>query len=234
MPRPDADACAAEVAETGEVGAYHRLVTSEDWRVEVELDDERHGYSLGERLRAFDLDAAARERLGRHVIVTRDGSKLFLYTSTRDEADEATRIVRELTSAESLTAEIRTTRWHPVEAAWKDASVPLPHTESDEALERQQREERERREVEAGADYDWHVHVRVRDRAEAATLEQRLLDQALPVKRRWRFLTIGALTEDRAGELASEIRRELPDAEIQIEPTLDLPPPSFVLIRSWL
>ena len=168
------------------------------------------------------------------MIVTRDGSKLFLYTSTRDEADEATRIVRELTSAESLTAEIRTTRWHPVEAAWKDASVPLPHTESDEALERQQREEREQREVEAGADYDWHVHVRVRDRAEAATLEQRLLDQALPVKRRWRFLTIGALTEDRAGELASEIRRELPDAEIQIEPTLDLPPPSFVLIRSWL
>ena len=209
-------------------------MTSEDWRVEVELNDEQHGYSLGERLRALDLDDEARKRLGRQVIVTRDGSKLFLYTSTRDEADEATRIVRELTSAESLTAEIRTTRWHPVEAAWKDASVPLPHTESDEALERQQREERERREVEAGADYDWHVHVRVRDRAEAATLEQRLLDQALPVKRRWRFLTIGALTEDRAGELASEVRRELPDAEIQIEPTLDLPPPSFVLIRSWL
>ena len=234
MPRDDADTRAAEVAETSGVGAYHRLVTSEDWRVEVELDDEQHGYSLGERLRAFDLDDAARERLGRHVIVTRDGSKLFLYTSTQDEADEATRIVRELTSAESLTAEIRTTRWHPVEAAWKDASVPLPHTESDQALERQRREERERREVEAGADYDWHVHVRVRDRAEAANLEQRLIDQALPVKRRWRFLTIGALTEDRADELASRIRGELPDAEIQIEPTLDLPPPSFVLIRSWL
>ena len=109
VPVPTWTRAPAEVAETGEVGAYDRLVTSEDWRVEVELDDEQHGYSLGERLRAFDLDDAARERLGRHVIVTRDGSKLFLYTSTRDEADEATRIVRELTSAESLTAEIRTT-----------------------------------------------------------------------------------------------------------------------------
>jgi hypothetical protein len=76
--------------------------------------------------------------------------------------------------------------------------------------------------------------VRARDRAEAATLERRLLDQTLPVKRRWRFLTIGALTEEQADELASGVRREFPEAEIQIEPTLDLPPPSFVLIRSWL
>ena len=214
--------------------AYHRFVTGEDWRVEVELNDERHGHSLGEWLRAFDLDDAARDRLGRHVIVTRDGSKLFLYTTTRDEAGEAARVVQELTNAESLTAEIRTTRWHPIEEAWKDASVALPHTESEKALERQWREERERREVEAGAAYDWHVHVRARDRAEAATLERRLLDQTMPVKRRWRFLTIGALTEERADEIAAGIRRELPDAEIQIEPTLDLPPPSFVLIRSWL
>jgi hypothetical protein len=177
--------------------AYHRFVSGEDWRVEVELNDEQHGYSLGEWLRAFDLDDAARERLGRHVIVSRDGSKLFLYTSTQDEADEAARVVRKLTSAESLTAEIRTTRWHPVEEAWKDASVPLPHTEAEQALERQSREERERREVEAGADYDWHVHVRARDRAEAATLERNLLDQSVPVKRRWRFLTIGALTKSR-------------------------------------
>ena len=112
--------------------------------------------------------------------------------------------------------------------------MPLPHTEAEQALERQWREERERREVDAGGDYNWHVHVRARDRAEAATLERRLLDRALPVKRRWRFLTIGALTEERADEIASGIRREFPEAEIQIEPTLDLPSPSFVLIRSWL
>lgn len=209
-------------------------MTGEDWRVEVELNDEEHGYSMGERLRAFDLDDAARERLGRHVIVTRDGSRLFLYTSTQAEADEAVRVVRELTGAESLTAEIRTTRWHPLEEAWKDASVPLPHTEAEQALERQSRDDHLRREVEAGADYDWHVHVRTRDRAAAATVERRLVDQKLPVKRRWRFLTLGALTEEQANELASKIRRELPDAEIRVEPTLDLPPPSFVLLRSWL
>jgi hypothetical protein len=209
-------------------------VGDEDWRVEVELNDEQHGYSLSERMRALDLDDEARARLGRRVIVTRDGSKLFLYTTTEDEADEAARVVRELSTAEGLTAEIRTMRWHPVEAAWKDSSVPLPHTESEEALERQSREERERREVEAGADYDWHVLARARDRAEAAALERRLLEDELPVTRRWRFLTIGALTEEQADEIASAIRRDLPEAEVRIEPTLDMPSPPFVLIRSWL
>ena len=206
----------------------------EDWRVEVELNDEQHGYSLSERMRALDLDDEARARLGRRVIVTRDGSKLFLYTTTEDEADEAARVVRELSTAEGLSAEIRTMRWHPVEAAWKDSSVPLPHTESEEALERQRREEREQREVEAGADYDWHVLARARDRAEAAALERRLLEDELPVTRRWRFLTIGALTEEQADEIASAIRRDLPEAEVRIEPTLDMPSPPFVLIRSWL
>jgi hypothetical protein len=76
--------------------------------------------------------------------------------------------------------------------------------------------------------------VRARDRAEAAALEQRLLERRLPVKRRWRFLTIGALTEEQADEITSAVRAELPEAEVQAEPTLDLPPPSFVLIRSWL
>jgi len=209
-------------------------VSDEDWRVEVELDDEEHGFSLGERLRALDLDDEARKHLGRRVIVTRDGSKLFLYTSTRDEAEEAALVVHELLSAERLTAEIRTTRWHPVEEAWEEASVPLPRTGAQRVRERERREERERRKVEAGGEYDWQVHVRASDRAEAAGLEQRLHEHGLPVERRWRYLTIGALTEERADELASRIRDELPEADIAIEPSLDLPSPSFVLIRSWL
>jgi hypothetical protein len=209
-------------------------VADEDWRVDVELNDEEHGYSLGERLRALDLDDEARKRLGRHVVVTRQGSRLFLYASTQDEAAEAARVVGELTRAERLNAEIRTTRWHPVEEAWVDAAVPLPETESDREQERRRRDERERREVEAGGEYDWHVHVRAPDRAEAVALEQRLLDETVPVKRRWRFLTIDALTEEQAEELASRVRRDAPDADVEVQPTLDLPSPSFVLIRSWL
>ena len=108
-------------------------VSDEDWRVEVELDDEQHGYSLGERLRALDLDDEVRKRLGGRVMVTRDGSKLFLYTTTEDEANQAERLVQELVGAERLTADIRTMRWHPLEESWEDASEPLPRTEEERA-----------------------------------------------------------------------------------------------------
>jgi len=206
-------------------------VADEDWRVEVELDDEEHGYSLGERLRALDLDDEARKRLGSRVVVTRDGSKVFLYTGTQEEADEAGRVVRELLRADDLTAEIRTTRWHPVEEAWEEASVPLPQTEAEEERERERLEERERHEVEAGAEYDWHVHVRAPDSSAAERLEELLRGRALPVERRWRYLTIGALTNEQADELAAWIQDDLPEAEIEIQPTLELP--LFMLIGNW-
>ena len=61
----------------------------DEFRVEVELDDAERGYSFGERLRALDLDDTARERLGDGVMVTRDGSRLFVYAASDSEAREA-------------------------------------------------------------------------------------------------------------------------------------------------
>lgn len=208
-------------------------MAGEDWRCEVDLDDDAHGFSLGERLRSLDLDDEARRRLGRHVTVTRDGSRLFLYTNTREEADEAVRVVEELAAGDRLTAEIRITRWHPAEEEWKDASLPLPRTEGEREAERDQLEARERREVEAGGGYEWHVHVRAPDGAAAEELERRLREQQLPVQRRWRYLTVGALTEEDANELAARISEEIPGGTVGVEPT-DVPSPLFVLARSWL
>jgi hypothetical protein len=94
--------------------------------------------------------------------------------------------------------------------------------------------ERARLVVAAGADTDWQDPDRARDRGEATALEQRLLEQTLPARRRWRFVTIGALTEEQAEKIASTVRDGLPEADVEIQPTLDLPSPSFVLIRSWL
>ena len=209
-------------------------MADEDWRVEVELNDEAHGFSLGERLRALDLDDEARKRLGSHVTVTRDGSRLFLYAATEEQANEAARVVRELVDADELSAELRTTRWHPAEEDWLDASAPLPTTQTEVAAERRELEERKRSEVEAGHGYDWHVHIRAPDRAAATKLEQRLGERELPVERRWRFLTVDVLTEEAGDELAAELRAELPAADVHVEPTMDAPSPFLVMVRSWL
>jgi hypothetical protein len=121
-------------------------VSQEDFRVEVELDDDEHHLTLGERLRALDLDDEARERLGSRVIVTRDGSHLFLYAQTQESCAEAERVVRELIADDDLTATVRSTRWHPVEEDWKDVSEPLPS--SPEEIEAEERARAERMESE--------------------------------------------------------------------------------------
>jgi hypothetical protein len=190
----------------------------EEFRVEVELDDAEHGYSVGERLRALDLDDEARDRLGRDVMVTRDGSRLFLYTATEAQAREAERTVRDLVEADELTAEIAVTRWHPVEEAWVDASRPLPSTPEEEQAEYAAREAAEAREAEIEGEYDWHVVVHLPGRDDAVDLAKRLAAEGTPVRRRWRYVIASAVTEERARELADRLRSELPaDVDVRIE-----------------
>lgn len=188
------------------------------FRVEVDLDDEEHGYSFRERLRALDLDDRARERLGKGVMVTRDGARLFLYASSEERAREAEGIVRALVDDERLTAELRVTRWHPVEEAWKEASIPLPATPGEEAAEYAAREEAETAEAELEGGYDWSVVVHVPGRDAAAALADRLAAEGVDVMRRWRYVVAGAPTEERAQELAERLRGELPaDADVRVE-----------------
>lgn len=191
---------------------------AEEYRVEVELEDPEHGYTTEERLRALDLDDDARERLGSKVMVTRDDSTIFLYATTEAGAREAERVMRELVASDELSAEIRVTRWHPVAEEWRDSSVPLPASPDDEAEELAARETAEAREAEIEGDYDWHVVVHAPARSDAIALADRLCDEGLPVRRRWRYVTVGVLTEERAEELAARLRSELPDdADVRID-----------------
>jgi hypothetical protein len=185
------------------------------FRVEVELDDEEHGYSIRERLRALDLDDRARERLGRGVMVTRDGPRLFLYAGSESRAHEAERIVRELVESGGLTADVRVTRWHPVEEAWKDFSIPLPSSAAEEEAEYASREAAE---AEQEGVYDWSVVVHLPGRGAAAALADVLAGEGFDVTRRWRYVVAGVPTEERAQELLERLRAELPEeADIRIE-----------------
>jgi hypothetical protein len=190
----------------------------DEFRVEVELDDDEHGLSLGERLRALDLDEDVRDRLGESVLVTRDGSLLFLYTATEEQAREAERVVRVLIAAEDLTAEVLITRWHPVEEEWKDASLPLPATREEELAEEEARLDAELQEAHVQGRYDWEVVVRMPSRDEAVELERRLASEGIPVKRRFRYVVAGAITEDGAFALEDRLRAELPkEADVRVE-----------------
>lgn len=212
-------------------------MSNEDWRVEINLDDEEHGYDIGERLRSPDLDDDARARLGNRVYVSRNGPRLFLYAGSEPQAREAETVVRDLAAAEKLTADfVGITRWHPVEQAWKDASIPLPETEGELETELRRREAAEREEAQEEGAYDWMIKINFPSASSADEVVEALRAEGHPVHRLWRFVTVDALTEEAANDIAESLKQQLPeDAELWVEANrADLPNPAFVFIESRL
>jgi hypothetical protein len=205
---------------------------SDEWRVEVNLDDDDHGYKLGERLRSLDLDDEARERLGDRVVVTRDGPKIFLYAQTEDQARRAEQVARELVASEGLTAETTLTRWHPDEEAWKDPSLPLPQTEEQRTIEHEAHEEAAEREPRSRWSYQWEVRIDLPSIHDTRELHARLADEGIDARRHWKYLLVGAASEERADELAERIRGEVPEGSSVHVGTLGAPHPVFVYIES--
>jgi hypothetical protein len=203
---------------------------SDEWRVEVGLDDEQHGLKLGERLRSLDLDDEARQRLGDRVIVTRDGARMFLYTGSEEEAREAERVARELVAAESLRASVALTRWHPDEDAWKDASVPMPETEEQRTEEHERHEQAAEREPRTRWTYQWEVRIDLPTRHDTLELGSRLADEGIDTRRHWKYLLVGAGSEERATELAERIRGEAPEGSAVQVVTAGAPHPVFVFL----
>jgi hypothetical protein len=184
----------------------------QEWRVEVDLDDEEHGFSLGERLRAHDLDDEARERLGGGVIVTRDGPRLYVYATSAAAAREADRVLRELVEADRLTADIRVTVWDEERDAWLDAEdgdvVEDPRAEED------------------GPEY--FVLVESDDQAALEALAGRL--EGRPVELRRGMLLAGADDDEEVEALAERLRGEIPEGRVQVRADIasDTPTPGFL------
>ncbi len=69
----------------------------EDWRITIEVEEEEHARGLLERLGAElsgEARELARELEERRLVVSRDGERVFVYASSRDEAERAQAVVQ--------------------------------------------------------------------------------------------------------------------------------------------
>jgi hypothetical protein len=205
---------------------------ADEWRVEVHLEDEGHGLTLGDRLKSLDLDDEARKRLGERVIVTRDGARMFLYTGSEETAGEAERVARELASADELEAKTNVTRWDPDAEEWVDPSAPLPQSEAQRAAEHREHEAHEERRAAATGRNEWELRVDLDSLGETRELSERLEEKGIEHHRRWKHVLIPAATEEQAAELADRVREAAPgETEIHVEPAPgSIPHPAFVVI----
>ncbi len=192
---------------------------ADDWRVTVDFDDEHDGTQLVEWLSAFEFASEERHRLGRRVVVSREGAQVYLYTDAEELAREVEAIVRQGLADQERTAIVSLARWHPVAEEWKDPSVPLPRTEDQLDAEREERLERETEESEEARHAEWEIRIELRHHRETVELARRLEAEGVPLVRRFRYLLVGAVNEEEARELAERLGREVPEgATVHVQP----------------
>lgn len=169
---------------------------SDNWRIRTELPEEGHAGTLLDRL-GLDLGSEEAKRLakeleGHRLAVSRDGENVFVYTESQSQAERARRIVEAELADEGIAAGIQVERWLPDEERW--SGEPPQETWEEEELRR--------------GYAPWEVRVELDSHAEADKLADKLEEEGYDVVRRWRYLIVGAASEDEARKLARRLHGE--------------------------
>jgi hypothetical protein len=195
---------------------------ADDFRVTVTFDDSTSAGSVVDRLRVHRVEGESQARLGGRVSVSRDGTRVFLYADSAAAAQEAEQAVRAIVEQDGLRAGFVLDRWHPIEERWEDGARPLPATAAERAAEHERHEADEEAESQASGFADWEVRVDMPTHHDAVTLAARLESEGRKPVRRWKYLVVGANTEDEAHALAKAIRDEAAEAAVTVEPALGM------------
>jgi hypothetical protein len=170
---------------------------SDNWRIQIELPEETNAGTLLDRL-GLDLGSDEARRLakeleGHRLAVSRDDEVIFVYTDSQAQAERARQIVEAELADEGITAEIQVERWLPDEERW--SGEPPQETWEEEEVRR--------------GHAPWEVRVELDSHAQAEKLADTLEQEGYDVVRRWRFLIVGAASEEGARELARRVHGEV-------------------------
>ena len=168
----------------------------DDWRIRVELGEAAHAHSLLGRLGILGSDEAkelAEQLEGRRLVVSNDEDTVFVYVDSPAEAERARGIVEAELQDEGIEpAEVVTERWLPDEERW--SGEPQDETWEEEELDHGRS--------------PWEVRVELLSHDEADQLADQLEGEGYGVVRRWRYLIVGAASEEEARALAQRLHGE--------------------------
>jgi hypothetical protein len=183
---------------------------NDDWRLQIDFVEEGFGDALHDRLDAEELEHDLSRAFHDRVIVSNNGTTIFLYTGDREQAEKAQKLVERLTAEENEEIELSFTRWHSEAEEWRPADQPLPQDAEARAAEHAARVARERQESEESGDPEYEVRVDLPSHQDARELVERLDAEDLRSVHRWKYVLLGAADEDGANELAARVRGEVP------------------------
>jgi hypothetical protein len=195
---------------------------ADDFRIVVEFEEDRHGLHFGRLLGERKFEQDVRGQLGDGVLVTRDGSHVFLYTAAQEQAEAAEKAVQQVLAENQMHAGVSPIlRWHPAEERWEDASESLPQTSAEKNVEHERWEEQQAEEARALGYAAWEVRVDLPSHRDAVAFAERLEAEGItPITRRWKYILIGTANDDDARDLAERLGAEAPQgASVTAEPS---------------
>lgn len=194
----------------------------DDWRLQIDLEDEGIAGNLADHLRSAELEHDLALDLDRRVILSHEGERIFLYAGDRDQLDRAQAAIEKFLDEKGWEGELELRHWHPVAEDWEDPDVAEPTTDAERAVERERLMETEDEEAdERGGLAEWEVRVEFPSHHQAREFAKKLDEEGLEPVRRWRYMVVGAPDEDEAKALAERIRAEAPaDSKVTAEGSL--------------
>lgn len=98
--------------------------TSNDWRVELDVDDPDALHRALARLRERGVARDARRRLPDDAEISVSAERIFAYVRTREQAHEAAGVLTTLAAEHHLTVRTTVAHWHAAEERWAPADEP--------------------------------------------------------------------------------------------------------------
>lgn len=191
---------------------------NDEWRLQIDVQDDSHVTRIGERLAARELEHELSDAFEDRVIVSRDGTRLFVYAGSRAQVEAAGKLIGEIAAEEKWELETRLRRWHPQAEDWENPDEPLPGSAESEAKEHEALIASERGHSERSGEPEYEVRVDLPSHREAVAFAEKLEAEGIPAVRRWKYLVVGATDEDSARELAVRLAAEAPEgSEIKAE-----------------
>ncbi|HEX5449063.1 MAG TPA: SPOR domain-containing protein [Gaiellaceae bacterium] len=165
-------------------------MADDDWRLRVELEDDKP--TLLDRLGLIESEAdeLAEELRDSKLAVTHDDEVVFVYARTAKELDRARALIeRELADEGATARSISVEHWLEDEGRWDD-DPPGP-SEDEEIL--------------AEGYAPWEVRIPCPDHRRARELADQLAAEGYGIVRRWRYVIAGCASKEDAGALAERL-----------------------------
>jgi hypothetical protein len=172
-------------------------VAADDFRIRIHVDEHGAG-GLLDRLHLGGLSGEAaelaRDLEARRLVVSQDDDDVFVYASTRDEAERARSLIQaEIRDNNIAAVTSPVEHWIDEEDRWDDE--PPTETWEEDAVER--------------GFAPWEVRVTLSSHHDARALADRLEQEGFAVERRWQYLIVGLDSREDAEALAARVHGEV-------------------------